>query len=121
MLIVMTAVAVAVVVFEALGSDFAIALANALLVFGTAVCCVAAAVYARGNCQAFFIGAACLACLAAIGRQPRANSWFELAFLALNQSISLAIAGGLGVATRRFVEHRGWHLSPRDGDSWIDD
>jgi hypothetical protein len=123
LLIAMTVIAVAVVVMEAIGIDAVLAVALFLLVLIAPVCCVTAAIYCRGRWQTFFIGAACVSCLWAGGMRgslPQSAS-LPLLLMVVGNLFALALAGGIAVATRNFIERRGWNLPAGDRDRWIDE
>jgi hypothetical protein len=121
LLIVMTAVAIGVVVLSALGVDFVIGLAAALIVFATPVCCVTAAIYMRGRWQTFFVGAAVIACLATSNLPPRLTGPGDIMVLGLSYLFTMVLGGGVALATRWLIERRRWHLPPDQRSPWIDD
>jgi uncharacterized membrane protein YccC len=121
LLIVMTAVAVAAVLLKLLGTSFLIGLGGALLIFGAPVCCVTAAIYARGRWQTFFIGAAVVTCQAAAYENRRPANFGDLLNLTAGYFVLAAICGGIALWARRFVERRGWHTRGRGGDRWLDE
>lgn len=113
LLIVMTVVAVGVVLAGVYGR-FSLWLLTAVVFFGGTIVCFTAAIYCRGGRQAFFIGAACIAFLNALNSPPVARGWAEFLLLAAGQVIAMALAGGIAVFTRRFIEKRGWNAPPRN-------
>jgi hypothetical protein len=119
LLIAMTIVAVAVVVLPA--SNFLSWVLYGLVSVGLPVCMVTGAVYARGQKQTFFLGAACGAFAPsfpveiALGLRGAADPLLAL-FL---EVVLCAGAGALAISIRRLIERRGWHVppeSPRSGD-----
>lgn len=111
LLILTTVVAVVVVLAGAYGTFF-LRLLTATVILGGATVCVTAAIYCRGGRQAFFVGAACVACLTALSPPPFGRGWAEFLVLIAGQVIAMAVAGGIAVLTRKFIENRGWNAPP---------
>ncbi len=109
----MTIVAIGIVLAGVYGTFF-LRLLTATVFFGGAIVCVTAAVYCRGSRQAFFVGAACVACFDALNPPPVTGSWSEFLVLVGGQVIALIVAGGVAVFTHRRIEKHGWNRPPRD-------
>jgi hypothetical protein len=117
LLILTTVVAIVAVLAGAYGMFF-LRLLTATVFLGSAIVCVTAAIYCRGGRQSFFVGAACVACFAALGPPAFARGWAEFYVLTAGHLIAMVVAGGIAVVTRKFVEKRGWNTPPhkRRGD-----
>jgi len=119
LLILVTAVALISPLLPNYGRPIAELIVVMLTHIAAPVCLVTAAVYCRGIRQTFFIGAALpsLALVLAVANgQIISGSTGVRVLSSLSWLILCALSGWLAVATRHFLERRGWHLpeEPRD-------
>jgi hypothetical protein len=106
-----TVVAIVAVLVGVYGTFF-LQLMNVTVILGGATVCVTAAIYCRGGRQAFFVGAACVACLTALSPPPFGRGWPEFSVMTVGHVIAMTVAGGIAVLTRKFIEKRGWNAPP---------
>jgi 4-hydroxybenzoate polyprenyltransferase len=111
LLIVVTVVALASPLMPNYGRPIADLLVGMLTLVVVPVCLLTAAVYSRGMRQTFFLGAALASLvwvLSAASGQLRGASAGLWLFSSLVWLLMCALSGGLAVATRRFIQRRGW-------------
>jgi hypothetical protein len=88
-----------------------------LLSVATPICLVTAAIYCRGRRQTFFLGAAGAALMAVFsGRAFTMATGLESLLWAAALLATNLTCGFLALATRLFIERRGWH-HPSGGEN----
>jgi hypothetical protein len=117
MLTAMTLIAVLLALLPYAGIPVAALILGVGLFFVIPVCLATLAIYSRGHRQTFFLGllAGALAPYLLGASGMRGGVLGEWAFWLVLQLAAAAACGFTALATRRFVERRGWHL-PSDGD-----
>ena len=111
LLIVVTLTAIALPLLQLLGWRYARFLAAVLLVQLPAISIATCAIYSRGPRQTFFLGAIAGSVLLWFNGLPALsyNEFADVFALAVAQLAICGLSGFVALATRRFVERRGWN------------
>jgi hypothetical protein len=118
MLSVVTIVAVASAILSFFGGSIVIVAVGMVMMLVVPVCLGTLALYCRGHRQTFFIGAFAGAFAPQVsGAAAVVNSVGQLVLICMFQIIACIACGYSALATRRFLERRGWHRPLNHDDS----
>lgn len=120
LLVVVTVVALISPLLPMVGMPMAGVLLPWLLSVATPICLTTAAIYCRGRRQTFFLGAAGASLMSVFsGRAFTMAAGLESLLWAAVQLATYLACGFLALATREFVERRGWRHPPGDENSGL--
>ncbi len=118
LLIVVTVIAVASALLSYFGASIIIIAVGVVTMMVVPVCLGTLALYCRGFRQTYFIGAFAGALYPHVsGAVATVSSVGQLVLICMIQLIACTACGYAALATRRFLERRGWHLPPNHDDS----